>query len=46
VLGKDSEHLPLVVVVEVEKTVPTEDAIEAPPERQAPNVGLDPLVIG
>jgi hypothetical protein len=45
-LRKDREHLPLVIVVEVKETVPTEDAIEVSSERQAANVGLDPFVIG
>jgi hypothetical protein len=33
-VGEDSEHPPLVVVIEVKKAVPGEDAVEAPAKCQ------------
>ena len=46
VVGEYSEHSALVIVAEVKETVPSQDAAEAPMQRQLPHVGHDPLVIG
>jgi len=45
-VGEYSEHAALVIVAEVKETVPSQDAAEAPIQRQLPHVGHDPLVIG
>jgi hypothetical protein len=46
VVGEDREHAPLVIMIEVKKTIPSENAIEAPTERQLPHVGDNPFMIG
>ena len=45
-VGEDSEHPPLVVVIEVKKAVPGEDAVEAPAKCQTAHVGDNPVVTG
>src|SRR5947209_3970529 len=46
VLGEYRKHLLLGAMIEMEKTVPGENAIEAPAERQFAHVGYYPLVLG
>ena len=46
VVGEDTEHPPLVVIVEVKKAVPGEDAVEASAKRQAAHISDNPIVVG
>lgn len=46
VSGKDSEHMPLVGMIEMKVAVPGENAVEAPTELELPHVGDDPFLIG
>ncbi len=42
VLLKDRKHRALFVLVEMEKTVPSDDGVEAAAQRKPTHVGLDP----